>query len=139
MPASAQLVFALNAFSPIKASDYYATNPGAQGNEYGPSVKQEQVIDGLSQSVGASNSELDRPAETLVLWEHHSTAPICNFLQSSDWFATPPSDDVLRNHFNFLHMGGTNTLWGDSHVKRLVYGQLRRPMFSVRKDIYPSG
>jgi prepilin-type processing-associated H-X9-DG protein len=62
---------------------------------------------------------------------------MCNFLQQSDWFDTPPNDPFLIEHFHFLHREGANALWADSHAKRLSYFQLRRPMFSSRKDIYP--
>jgi prepilin-type processing-associated H-X9-DG protein len=73
----------------------------------------------------------------LEVWEHEAFAPICNFLQPYDWYDSPPDLDSLRQHFNFLHNGGTTTAWLDGHARRLVYGQLRRPMFAIRRDIYP--
>ncbi len=48
----------------------------------------------------------------------------------------PPPNPYLINHFNFLHRQGANSLWADGHAKRIMYGQLRRPMFSTLKHIY---
>jgi len=132
-----QSALALNDFRPGYPSDYYATNPAAQNNEYGPSQKTSFLINGVMCTTGASESEIQEPSATLVAWEHKAVAPFCNFLQPWDWFAIPPADEILKAHFNLLHDGGTNTLWCDSHAKRLAYGQLRRPYFSIRKDIYP--
>jgi prepilin-type N-terminal cleavage/methylation domain-containing protein/prepilin-type processing-associated H-X9-DG protein len=136
MDPSRQLAFALNGFRPDDPSEYYDTHPEAKGKEFSPASKEERTIDGLRDSIGASESEIDEPAGTLAAWEHLARVPICNFLQPQDWFGSPPQAQVLREHFSFLHNGGTNTLWCDSHAKRMNYGSLRRPMFSVRKDIY---
>jgi prepilin-type N-terminal cleavage/methylation domain-containing protein/prepilin-type processing-associated H-X9-DG protein len=138
MPSSWQLSYAFNFFSPEKDSAYYATNPAAKGNEFGPASRISQ-IDPSGQPVwlGTSDSEVEEPASTLILWEHEFDRPLCNFLQPQDWFNSPPPDSGLRNHFHFLHRDGTSTLWADGHVKHLVYGMLRRPMFSCNKSIYP--
>lgn len=137
-PTQAQLAVAYNWFNPSIGSSYYSTNPAAQGGEFGPGARQNQTHPlGFLESIAANDSEIERPAETLVLWEHSARVPICNFMQVPDWYNSPPNDPGLRDHFNFLHRGGTTTLWADSHAKKLVYGQLRRPMFSCRKDFYP--
>ncbi|MFN3728098.1 MAG: prepilin-type N-terminal cleavage/methylation domain-containing protein [Fimbriimonadaceae bacterium] len=139
MPGSWQLAVAYNHFSPVKPSAYYTTNPMAEGNEFGPGTRRvESTPEGFVVSLGASESEIDMPAQTLVLWEHKFSAPACNFLQPADWYASPPKDPPLyEEHFNALHRGGSTTLWADGHVKRLVFGALKRPYFSCRKDIYP--
>lgn len=133
-----QSALALNCFESDKTSDYYATNPAAAGNEYGLACKSALTNPDSSLSfVGASASEAEEPSRTLFLWEHDAYAPVCNFLQQPDWLNSPPESDVLRKHFNLLHNGATNTLWVDLHAKRIIYDQLKRPWFSVRKDIYP--
>ncbi len=138
MPTQWQTSYAMNYFTPNLTSDYYNTNPAAKNNEYGPGSKtNDYAPDGSLLFTAASGSELDAPANTLVMWEHHAITPVCNFLQPYDWLNSPPDLDSLRQHFHFLHREGANVLWGDSHAKRMVYGALRRPMFSVRKDIYP--
>lgn len=138
MPNTWQSSYALNWFNPGSTSAYYATNPNAQGNEFGPAAATFNVApDGSYSMTGTSDSQVEAAANTLVAWEHKYSAPMCNFLQPRDWFNSPPRDDALEAHFHFLHRGGSNTIWADSHAKRLVYGQLRRPMFSSRKDIYP--
>jgi prepilin-type N-terminal cleavage/methylation domain-containing protein/prepilin-type processing-associated H-X9-DG protein len=139
MPSTWQCSYAMNEFRPDQFSDYYVTHPGVQGNEYGPASKTVGAgEDGSLWFTSAMNSELDEPADTLLLWEHDAIAPACAFIQSYDFFASPPNDKDLKNHFHFLHTEGANTMWADGHLRRMVYGMLRRPMFSVRKDIYPS-
>jgi prepilin-type N-terminal cleavage/methylation domain-containing protein/prepilin-type processing-associated H-X9-DG protein len=139
MPRSWQLSYALNFFSPEKTSDYYTTNPAAKGNEFGPACRT-NVIDpsGIPVWLGGGDSEVEEPASTIVLWEHEYTLPLCNFLQPPDWFNSPPPTPSLREHFHFLHREGTSTLWADGHVKHMVYGMLKRPMFSSMKSIYPA-
>lgn len=139
MPASWQTSYAINYFFPMTAamSDYYETNPRAELNEYGPSSRTMEIVSGVITTTGASGSEIEEPAYTLVAWEHKATVPGCNFLQQPDWEQSPPNVAHLREHFHFLHRGGSNGLWADSHVKRLTYGQLKRPMFSVQKWMYP--
>jgi len=137
MPGVWQLAYAINGFTSTKPSAYYITNPSAQGNEYSPCDKSERIMPGgYTISLAANNSELEEPSSTLVMWEHEAAVPLCNFLQPFDWVDSPPDIQSLRDHFHFLHRDGSNTLWGDTHVRRLVYTQLRRPMFSVRKDIF---
>jgi prepilin-type N-terminal cleavage/methylation domain-containing protein len=135
-PADSQTVLALSSFNPSFDSPYYAAHPNARGNEYGPAMRRYQVVNGVADTEGAANAEIDEVANTLFLWEHQAAAPLCNFLQPYDWFDSPPQDRTLGDHFNLLHVGGTNTAWTDSHAKRMAYAQLRRPMFSVRKDVY---
>lgn len=135
-PSESQTALALSGFYQRFPSAYYTTNPNAVGGEYGTAMRNYQTINGVVDTQGASNSEVEESANTLLLWEHQASAPLCNFLQAADWFSSPPEDAHLRDHFNLLHNGGTNTAWTDGHAKRLAYGQLRRPMFSVRKDIY---
>ena len=36
-----------------------------------------------------------------------------------------------------LDAPNSNAIWVDGHAKYLIYGSLKRPMFSCRKDIYP--
>lgn len=131
-----QSALALNGFDPGIASDFYTTHPNAAGKEFGPSVMSSQYVSDTYESIGAPESMVEEPADTLLAWEHLAYAPMCNWLQRADWLNSPPNVPEMTEHFNFLHNGGTNTLWCDGHVKRLSYGMLRRPMFSVRKDIY---
>ncbi len=139
MPGEWQSSYAINYFTPNLTSAYYTTNPAAKDHEYGPGSKRNDYgPDGSLFFTGANDSEMDQPADTLVLWEHDAIAPVCNFLQPYDWFSQAPDIETLRLHFHFLHRDGANVMWGDGHTKRITYGALRRPMFSVRKDIYPS-
>ena len=135
-PNGWQLAVALSGFDPTHASPYYTTNPAGQGNEYSMSMKTWVLVNGFATTTGANSSEIYSPAESLLAWEHGAPTPICNFLQQYDWYDQPPNIPGLLNHFNFLHNGGTTTAWLDGHAKRLVYGQLRRPMFAIRRDIY---
>ncbi len=138
MPNSWQTSYALNWFSTIWPSAYYATNPAAEGKEFGPASKTVLTAsDGSMVGEGAMDSEIEEPSMTVVLWEHDARAPVCNWLQGYDWFEAPPDDPTLRGHFHFLHHSGTNTIWADTHAKWMQYRQLRRPMFSVYKHIYP--
>ncbi|MEZ0326419.1 MAG: prepilin-type N-terminal cleavage/methylation domain-containing protein [Fimbriimonas sp.] len=136
-PASYQLALAHNGFQNNLYTNYYKKNPAAEGNEYGPGSKNPHYINGIYTYDGVSGSEIQEDSNTLMAWEHGSYAPWCSFLMTYNWFATPPKDQALQDHFNFLHRKGTNTVWTDGHSRRMVYAQLRRPMFSVRKDIYP--
>ncbi len=137
-PSKWQLAIAMNGFNPSMPSAYYTTNPGASGNEFGPAAATQTYINGVADYTGASDSQIQEASNTILAWEHESYAPLCNFIMPYDWFNNPPNNPLLVNHFNFLHTSGTNTIWCDGHAKRLVYGQLKRPMFSVRKDIYPT-
>lgn len=140
MPSDWQTAYAMNGFTSHKQSDYYDnTNPGAKDNEYGPGSRDNVVgPDGSISYLPCNGSALDEPAYTLLLWEHDAAAPLCNFLQPYDWFNSAPDIQLLRDHFHFLHRDGANAMWGDGHAKRITYFALKRPMFSVRKDIYPS-
>jgi prepilin-type N-terminal cleavage/methylation domain-containing protein len=138
MPVTWQSSYALNWFSTTWPSAYYTTNPAAAGQEFGPSSKSIVTSpDGSMTGIPAPDSDIEEPANTLVLWEHDARAPLCNWLQGSDWFESPPPDPVLRDHFHFLHRDGTNTIWADTHARWMKYTQLKRPMFSCRKGIYP--
>jgi prepilin-type N-terminal cleavage/methylation domain-containing protein/prepilin-type processing-associated H-X9-DG protein len=85
---------------------------------------------------GASDNEVEEPANTMLLWEHFSRAPLCQFLQCGNWLDLPPDDQSLKDHFHFLHRGTANVAWSDGHAKRIAYEQLRRPTFSCKKSIY---
>jgi prepilin-type N-terminal cleavage/methylation domain-containing protein/prepilin-type processing-associated H-X9-DG protein len=153
-PQNWQLAIALNGFQDGFSTPYYTTNPAAEHNEYGPASKKfvsEECpgttgvcyINGVETFAGVNGSEIEQESNTLMAWEHGSYAPMCNFLMPYDWFNSPPNDgspvaESLKKHFNFLHRDGTNTVWTDGHAKRYTYSQLRRPFFSVRKDIYPT-
>jgi len=141
MPTSFQMALAFNGFYSNFPSSYYAVNPAAQGNEYGPASKTLLPDDGsgVNTFATANSSEIDEPSDTLIMWEHEAAVPLCNYLQGYNWFASPPNDPGLIDHFNLLHRGGTNTIWADGHGKRMSYFSLKRPMFSCRKDIYPGG
>lgn len=136
-PGKAQSVLAANGFSPVHTSPYYATNPAAQGQEYGPGAKSQQLVNGTFDFRGVSESEVEETATTLAAWEHDYDVPLCNFLQPYDFVDGPPDTKVLKDHFNLLHTNGTNTFWVDGHAKRVNYGALRRRWFSVNKSIYP--
>lgn len=139
MPEKWQSANALNWFNPAYWSAYYSTNPGASGNEWGPASKNYRFeSDGTFTMIAANDSEVQEPAQTLLCWEHLSRVPMCNFLMTDDWFGSPPNNPNLIAHFNFLHTQGANTIWCDGHAKHIFYGQLRRPYFSSRKDIYPN-
>lgn len=135
-PPNYQMVIAYSWFNPAFGSAYYSANPKAAGNEYGPGSKTCKLTGGVWDCTAANDSELDEPAHTLVAWEHGARAPVCNFLQSDNWFNSPPNRSDLKAHFQWLHREGAITIWGDSHAKRTTYAQLKRPYFSVRKDIY---
>lgn len=138
MPSEWQSAMAYNFFFSGNSSDYYSTHPSADGQEYGPGAKAVQVgPSGFAVTLGVSDSEIEEPTYTLAAWEHKYPAPVCNFLQGPDWFDNPPIEpDAYIKHFNLLHRGGSNLLWCDTHAKRLHFQQLRRPMFSVQKNIY---
>ncbi|MBI5708661.1 MAG: prepilin-type N-terminal cleavage/methylation domain-containing protein [Armatimonadetes bacterium] len=137
MPGEWQLSYATNWFNPGISSEYYNTNPAARGQEYGPMARTgETDVSGATVSLGANASVVEEPAGTLLLWEHEARAPVCNFLQPSDWFNSPPNDPNLIDHFHFLHRKGANALWADTHAKRITYFGLKRPMFSSVKSIY---
>ncbi|MEZ0326206.1 MAG: type II secretion system protein [Fimbriimonas sp.] len=146
-PQTWQLAIGHNGFQDGFNSPYYDTNPKARHNEYGPGSKKGVdpacdptwdvcYVNGIQTFSGVSGSEIEEDANTLMAWEHGSYAPMCNFLMPYDWQESPPELESLRKHFNFLHRDGTNTVWTDGHARRMVYGQLKRQMFSVRKDIY---
>src|SRR5579862_60723 len=144
MPQQWQTSFAMNWFNPSISSAYYTTNPAAAGQEFGPAARSVLTApDGSFTATGATDADIDEPAYTLTMWEHQYNAPVCNFLQPEDWFNSPPNGNdplsqSLREHFHFLHRDGASALWVDGHVKRIIYGGLRRPMFSCRKSFYPS-
>jgi prepilin-type N-terminal cleavage/methylation domain-containing protein len=125
-----------SSFNP-PSPNFYDTHPQARGQEFGPGGKTTFVSTaGGFVSLGASDSEIEESAYTLSAWEHKAPAPVCNFLQQPDWLDNPPDDPQYANHFHFLHRSGGTALWADGHTKRIMYRQLKRPMFSCRKDIY---
>lgn len=137
-PGTWQMAVAYNWFNPTRNSPYYLTNPKAKGNEYGPGSRDLWVDDqGYINMRAIKNSAMEESATTLVTWEHNARVPLCNFLQSVDWENDPPVHlQFLKDHFNFLHREGSTVLWADMHSKRIAFAQLKRRMFSVRKDLY---
>jgi prepilin-type N-terminal cleavage/methylation domain-containing protein len=137
-PGSWQTGYAINWFNAGFDSPYYTTNPAARGNEFSPvaasMVPSPTMYD---DPVGAASSLVEQPSDTMVIWEHNAPVPVCNYLQPWDWQNSPPVDQGLAEHFHAVHQTSTTTLWADTHARRMVYSQLKRPMFSCRKDIYP--
>lgn len=137
MPGNWQLAVAANWFHPNEFSDFYTSHPNATNAEYGPGAKEmETAPDGSYSMKAANESEIEESANTIVTWEHEARGPFCNFLQTPDWFDSPPNVDVYRDHLNQLHGSGGVTSFADGHARKMSYAQLKRPMFSVRKDIY---
>lgn len=136
-PGGWQAAIAYSWFYSGFPSPYYTTNPAASGREFGPGGKQTfTAVSGAIVSLGANDSEIEDSAYTLAAWEHKAHAPVCNFLQGADWVEHPPADPTFSDHFHFLHRNGGTALWCDGHAKRIVYLQLKRPMFSCNKGIY---
>lgn len=139
-PSGWQQALAGNFFSPYPSFNggaYYSRYPNRKYNEWGPMVKELQYPGGAADARAADGSDVDEEANTLLNWEHGARVNLCNFLQTYDWFDSPPPwDDGLKSHFNFLHRDAAVVLFTDTHSKRMAYGQLKRPMFSSRKDIY---
>ncbi len=136
MPSEWQMAVCANYWNPVSAQQ---SVPKYYPGEYGPMSKY-VVFDPLTQTndyLGTSDSEVEDSSGTVVAWEHEAFAPWCNFLQPYDWLNIPPDIQSLRDHFHFLHRDGSNMVWADGHIKRKTYFQLRRPMFSCNKDIYP--
>ncbi len=117
-------------------SPYWDRNPNARLQEYGPGAKLMDNRLGFVTAQGVNDSEIEEPSNTIALWEHGAWAPVCTYLMIFDWFDHPPADTELEAHFKFLHHQGSVLVWCDGHTRRVVYGALKRPMFSVRKDIY---
>ncbi len=137
MPQDWQVAVAYAAFNPVFDGAYAQRHPQVRGNEFGPGAKVfYNDRNGAQNFTGAAQTEIEEPAYTLATWEHFSRVPLCQFLQGPDWFDSPPNDSTYINHFNFLHRKGATTVWADGHARRIGYFQLKRPMFSCRKDIY---
>jgi prepilin-type N-terminal cleavage/methylation domain-containing protein/prepilin-type processing-associated H-X9-DG protein len=133
-PRTWQTGYAANAFcgaafpTPWGAAEFA---PMSKTFRRGPGF--EQLFD------GASENEVEEPANTVLLWEHYSRAPLCQFLQPYYWFETPPAGpdyQFLKDHFQLLHRGTANVAWCDGHADRIVYERLKRPIFSCNKSIY---
>ena len=135
-PLRAQIVLAYNAWVTTTYSSYYNTNPKARGTEFGPGAKSCGYERGFVTCEAVSDGEIEDHAATMTVWEHGAAAPACVFLQPPNWYSSPPRTGGYFEHFNFLHRDGAVTIWADTHVRRMGYYQLKRPMFSVRKDIY---
>ena len=137
-PRNWQMALAYNYFNTLAPSDYYITHPQAAGKEFAPGAYEVWTdSNGILNASAISDSMMEDPVATLIAWEHNARVPLCNFLQSVDWEENPPVWlDYLKEHFNFLHRDASTTLWADGHAKRTLFAQLKRPMFSVRKDIY---
>ena len=115
---------------------YWRVNPKANQAEYGPGSKNMSNSSGFVTTEGVNEGEIEEIANTVAVWEHGVWAPACTFLMLSNWFASPPNNTTLKSHFQMLHRDGSVMIWTDGHTKRLSFGNLKRPMFSVRKDIY---
>jgi prepilin-type N-terminal cleavage/methylation domain-containing protein/prepilin-type processing-associated H-X9-DG protein len=141
MPSEWQTSYALNFFRGNFNSPYYSFNLNARGNEYSPASKHEDT--GLCTVIPAHNAEVEEPSRTMIMWEHGYRVPLCNWLQqdawpgrADPWALGPPRRVDYIQHFNFLHRDGSNTLWADGHARRILFDQLRRPMFSAQKWLY---
>lgn len=134
-PIDSQTILALNGYVP-EPSIYYTKNPKAENNEYGPATQTETLVDGYYTYTGVGEGELQDSALTLLAWEHVSFVPMCDFIQDKDWFMDPPVDKEQMDHFNAAHKNGSNSIWTDYHAKHVTYQALKRPWFSVRKDIF---
>jgi prepilin-type N-terminal cleavage/methylation domain-containing protein/prepilin-type processing-associated H-X9-DG protein len=141
MPGKWQTAYAINWFNPYYTSPYYSSNPAAQGNEYSPVVKRFDSAN--CTCIPAPDAEVEEPSRTIIMWEHGYGTPVCNWLQQTnwprrgrEWDEGPPRSRAYIDHFNFLHRSGANTLWCDGHARRILYDQLRRPMFASLKHIY---
>ena len=138
MPKHWQMAYATSWFNEVYGSSYYSVNPGAQDNEWGPMAMRVRFApDGSFDCIGAMGSQIEDPARTLLGWEHLARTNVCNFLQSPNWYESPPNDPYLQDHFHFLHRKAAVTIWVDGHAKRQAYGGLKRWMFSCQKSIYP--
>lgn len=138
-PGKAQSILGLNAWAPSSAVTdggraFWGSDPRTK-REFGP-FAQSLIVGGGAWPIGARDSALEAPSDTLLLWEHFKELVYCNELQSRDWYERAP-EALQQSHFDWIHSGGGLTLWADGHVKRMVYSELRRPMFSVNKTIYP--
>jgi prepilin-type N-terminal cleavage/methylation domain-containing protein len=140
MPAQWQTSYALNYWSGAWPCAYCTTHPEVIGQEYGPASRSFRFEPSINYVVfdGASDAEVEEPSSTLIAWEHEAHMANCAFLQSPDWLFSPPEIPELRDHFHFLHRDAAVGLWTDGHVKRIMYKQLRRPMFVTRKSLYPT-
>lgn len=138
MPQQWQSSYSLNYWSPLIYSLLYFRYPQLKNNEYGPASRTAyyEPIIGDFVYTGTSDAEIEEPSGMLMLWEHNSALPYCAFLQPSDFLDSPPQDTYLKAHFELQHRDGSNTLWADGHVRRLVYSQLKRSMFSCNKSQY---
>lgn len=137
IPDKWQSGYATNYFNPETNSSYYYKNPRARRNEFGPAAKTlGYAKDGSYTLTGATMNDVERPAETLFGWEHLAQVPLCNWLQSYDWFESPPDYGSLKGHFQLFHREGSNTNWTDGHAKWMFFARLKRPYFSCRKYIY---
>ncbi|MBS1723289.1 MAG: prepilin-type N-terminal cleavage/methylation domain-containing protein [Armatimonadetes bacterium] len=123
-------------YCPYGGSSYWYTNPKATNEEYSPGFYDVKYQGSIITSSGVNDGQIEEPSNTIMLWEHGAWVPTCNFLFGPNWFNSPPNDPYLIEHFHFLHRDAAIACWTDSHVRRMPYGQLKRPMFSVRKDIY---
>ncbi len=136
MPSDWQMAVAYNGTTPGISSGYYNRNPRARDNEYGPGAKTTNCNGAFCVHTSVVDSEIDEPSNTICTFEHKSYPNMCNYYQRADWFDSPPRDDTYVRHFSLLHRGGSTSFWADGHGKHMIYGKLRRPMFSCRKDIY---
>jgi len=81
---------------------------------------------------GFPDSEVPRPAGTLIVWEHQIAAVNCFTGQGGGGVVPDPQAGI--DHWDSAHHGGFVSLWCDGHVKRMSFGQLRRSYFSIEED-----
>jgi prepilin-type processing-associated H-X9-DG protein len=137
MPKSWQMAVALSWWNPAFESNYYNRNPRARGNEYGVGSKTfAWGPNGTYTTLGAPDSDMEDSSNTIIAFEHNARVPMCNALQTRDWYDAAPKDADLEAHFEFLHRNGANVVFGDAHTRHMDFQKFKRPMFSMRKDIY---
>lgn len=130
-----QLTYVANSFAPDEASAFYDDNPTIYGKEFAPMAREKKnAPDGSVYYVGAADGEVEIPGDTLIAWEHKFKAPICNWLQTYNWFESAPATET--SHFGWLHRGGSGVAFADGRGGYMPYWKLRRPKFSSYKDIY---
>jgi prepilin-type N-terminal cleavage/methylation domain-containing protein/prepilin-type processing-associated H-X9-DG protein len=82
---------------------------------------------------GRHDSEVVRPSNTLIVWEHRIAAHTCNTGQSGSTETTLDPRPALH-HFESGHHGGFTALYCDGHVKRVTYLQLVPSWFTSEED-----
>lgn len=128
-PSGVQLIYACNFWSPG-----FSRWPSPRKTEFGPFAKSTYAVGAKLYTIGAKEAEDEMPSYTMIAWEHSDKEPICKALEEKEWFDAAPPE--AKDHFEFLHSDGANTVWADMHAKRMQYERLRRPMFVCNKHIF---